>query len=128
MKPARRGRGTCILYVGMHTQMSEKAGQAQLLMRRTTNLEDHEAVVDAMRSSKIKVRIEDLGCLEGSHCSRENRQKWRIMNYEQAWNEGIFDRIQSSFFLHFALARAQLEKLSNSLRNRKTDIPITYLL
>ena len=80
MKPARRGRGTCILYVGMHTQMSEKAGQAQLLMRRTTNLEDHEAVVDAMRSSKIEVRIEDLGCLEGSHCSEFQCQSSKVEN------------------------------------------------
>ena len=53
----------------MHTQMAEKVGQAQV--HDATNLEDQKAVVDSMRSSKIEVRFEDLGSLEGSHGPNE---------------------------------------------------------
>ena len=57
------------MWAYMHTQMAEKVGQTQL--HDATNLEDHETVVDSMRSSKIEVRFEDLGSLEGSHGPNE---------------------------------------------------------
>jgi len=53
----------------LYIQMAEKVGQTQV--HDATNLEDQKAVVDSMRSSKIEVRFEDLGSLEGSHGPNE---------------------------------------------------------
>lgn len=77
----------------MHTQMAEKVGQAQV--HDATNLEDQKAVVDSMRSSKIEVRFEDLGSLEGSHGPNELKcKKSKLENYEQAWNVHLSQRAQ----------------------------------
>ena len=80
----------------LYTQMAEKVGQTQV--HDATNLEDQKAVVDSMRSSKIEVRFEDLGSLEGAMVPNElkvsaNSQSWR-MNYEQAWNVHLSQRAQ----------------------------------